>query len=245
MMIQSTAFVPVVVSLETILQHHIDVILSEYEENVCTHLLKKQFDVSEEVLTDFCYVLLDLSDGEQLFIVRVFFTGLVTTVLHTQIKKHQLHAHALELAYETISQLDSFTHMTEYIFFIPTFIDNIQKQLEQFDKLDYQNKYVNEALRLIQDHIFDRFLTVQWLADQLHISTTYLSSLFRICLGQTVHQYIMERKMNEIAFDIRYSSMTISQIREKYGYHNSSQFIQSFKKCKGITPLQYQRAWLN
>lgn len=245
MLIQDATFAPVIVSLETILQHHIDVILSEYEENVSSYLLTKQFDEAEEGLTNFCYVLLDLSDGEQLFIVRVFFTGLVTTVLHTQIKKHLLHPHMLELAYETISQLDSFTHMTEYLFFIPTFIEKMQKQLEQFNKLDYQNKYVDEALRLIQDHICDRFLTVQWLAEQLHISTTYLSSLFRLCLGQTVHQYIMERKMTEIAFDIRYSSMTINEIREKYGYPNSSQFIQSFKKWKGITPLQYQRKCLN
>lgn len=241
---ESNVTVNTVVTLDTILEHHIDILITEYEENIFFHLLKKQFESLDALLHDFCYILCDLPETEQHFIIRTFFTGIVTLTTHIQIQKQQLNANALATSYKTIATLHSFNYMSEFILYIPTFIDRLQDQLHDSQLIDSNNNYVHTAIQLIHERITDRLLTVQSLANELHISATYLSSMFRIYTGQTVHQYITEHKMKEIAFDIQYTNMPIYLIREKYGYENSSHFIQSFKKWKGLTPLQFQKQCL-
>src|SRR5699024_6353852 len=118
----------------------------------------------------------------------------------------------------------------------------IQQQFLHLHETYEYNHYVNRALQLIHEHICERYVSLSWLAQKLNISTTHLSSLFKRHTGQTVHQYIIEKTMEEVAFDLRYTNAPIHVIREKYGYENSSHFIRLFKRVKGVTPLQYQQA---
>src|SRR5699024_7872380 len=91
----------------------------------------------------------------------------------------------------------------------------------------------------IAENLTANKLSVNWLAEQLGISATHLGNLFKLQIGETVSHYITKRKMDEIIFELTYTNQSLKVIREKYGYHNHSHFIQHFKKLQGKTPLKF------
>jgi len=100
---------------------------------------------------------------------------------------------------------------------------------------------LDKALQLINENISSTKLSVNWLAEQLNVSTTHLSNLFRLNLGVNPSNYIAKRKITEITFELIHTSEPLAKIRKKYGFISHSHFIQFFKKHKGITPLKYRQ----
>ncbi len=229
------------IQIETILLFNIEQIITKYEQKVYHCLTTKEYEKSEKTLTDFCLELLELTDEEQVFIARTFFISLITDTIKIHTKKNQLHPKILSFSYETISIIEQYENLSEFILFIPTFVKRIANQIIGDQAIAIGNVHVEKALQLINFYLTNNCLTVQWVAKQLDISTTHLSNVFKLQMGETINQYITKRKMNEIAFEIQHSNVSMTKIQTKYGFVNQSHFIQQFKKVKGMTPLQYKQ----
>src|SRR5690625_3438235 len=221
------------IRLETILLFNIEQLITKYEQKVFHSLVKKEYDICGNYLSDFCLELLELTDEEQVLITRTFFISLITDIIRVQTRKNQLHPKMLSYAYETIATLETYENLTEYLLFIPTFIEQISNNLIGDHLIVEGNIHVDNALQLINNYLASDVLTVRWIADQLHISTTHLSNVFKLQMGENINKYIMKRKIDEIAFEIQHSNDSIKNIRKKYGFVNQSHFIQQFKKFKG------------
>ena len=229
------------IRLETILLYNIEELITEYEPKIFQSLVKKEYDKCGDYLSDFCFELLELTDEEQVFITRTFFTSLITDIIRVQTRKNQLHPKMLSYAYETIATIEKYENITEYLLYIPTFIERISTYIIGEQLIIEGNIHVEKTLQLINNHLASDVLTVRWIADQLDISTTHLSNVFKLQMGENINKYIMKRKIDEIAFEIQHSNDSIKNIRKKYGFVNQSHFIQQFKKFKGTTPLQYKQ----
>src|SRR5690625_2786483 len=229
------------IRLETILLYNIEELITEYEPKIFQSLVKKEYDKCGDYLSDFCFELLELTDEEQVFITRTFFTSLITDIIRVQTRKNQLHPKMLSYAYETIATIEKYENITEYLLYIPTFLNQISTYIIGDHLIIEGNIHVEKALQLINYHLASDVLTVRWIAEQLDISTTHLSNVFKLQMGETITKFIMKRKIDEIAFEIQHSNDSINNIRAKYGFVNHSHFIQQFKKMKGITPLQYKQ----
>ncbi|MBO1003348.1 helix-turn-helix transcriptional regulator [Pseudogracilibacillus auburnensis] len=229
-----------IISTETIIHFDLEKSIVDYERNLFSRLTRKEYEKCEEILTDFCFELLELQENKHVFINRIFFISIITDIILVYSRKNLLHPNILAHSYKTISTVERWETISEYILHIPWYIDQLKWLLSDHFLVE-GNIHVEKALQLINHYLIGDRLTVTWLAEQLGISSTHLSNLFKIQIGETISKYITKRKIEEITYELTYTNESLKTIREKYGFTSHSHFIQSFKKVKGVTPLQYMQ----
>lgn len=195
----------------------------------------------EEALSSFCYSILDLEETEQVFVARTVFVSIITDLLRTQGKKRALRPEILQEAYQMIYKIECWENISEFILGIQGFIDTIVDKILFYSPFFETCPHLDRAIRIINQHITNRDLSVSFLAEHLNLSTTHLSNLFRLNLGMNASDYIAKRKIAEITYDIVHTSLPLADIREKYGFISHSHFIQFFKRHQGKTPLKYRQ----
>lgn len=199
----------------------------------------------EHYLTSFCLSVLDLDEEHQVFIVRTTFISIITHLLSIQRNKDMLQLQTLSSAYEMIRTIESWKNVSQFILGIADFLNVIiDKLIINFPLLN-ANPILDNALQIINDNITNKNLSVNWLASKLGVSPAHLSNLFRLHLGKNTSNYIYERKISEIAYDLTHTTTSLADIRKKYGFASHSHFIQFFKRHKSLTPLQYRQHALN
>lgn len=229
------------ISVETILLFNLEALITKYETDLFNNLIKKEYERCQDILTQFCMELLDLSDQEQLFIARTFFISIITDTIRIQTRKNQLQPKTLSYAYESIAKIEKWDNISAYILAIPSFMNRLTTYIIADHVLFEGNIHVEKALQLIHHHLKNKQLSVHWLAKQLDISTTHLANVFKCQVGETISSYIMKRKIEEITFELTHTTKSLKEIRKMFGFSSDSYFIQFFKKLKGVTPLQFRQ----
>ncbi|MDO5572583.1 MAG: AraC family transcriptional regulator [bacterium] len=72
------------------------------------------------------------------------------------------------------------------------------------------------------------------------LSEGYLSRLFKKETGYSISDYIRNRKLDTARNMLTHSEYSITMISETLCFASQSYFISVFKKCVGMTPLQYR-----
>lgn len=208
------------------------------EQNIYAYIKNREFSKIEEILEGFCEELIDMEESIQLFVVRTYFTSIISNIISTLIRKERLSHRSLVFAYRSISYVESWNTLTEYLLAVPWFVEQV-KMLNEMNPFVSHNPYVEKALQIIQHNVTEHHLNVSWLAEELNISTTYLRNLFMIEIGQSASQYIYHKKIDEIVYELTHTNKSLSEVRKKFGFRNASHFSQYFKKGKKVTPLQF------
>lgn len=84
--------------------------------------------------------------------------------------------------------------------------------------------------------------TVGYLAKQLNLSPTYLSSLLKSLTGQNTQQHIHHKLIEKAKALITTSSLSISEIAYQLGFEHSQSFSKLFKQKTNQTPLTFRRS---
>lgn len=104
------------------------------------------------------------------------------------------------------------------------------------------SRYVVLAIDYIRAHVQEP-LTVESIANELSVNSSYLSKLFKKEMGKSISEYIRDSKI-EIAENIlRHLDDTSLQIANYLGFSSQSHFIQVFRKQTGMTPEEYRRQY--
>lgn len=214
---------------------------SVWNRNWTVLLHRRNKEELEQYLSSFCFSLLDLSEADQIFVARTVFVSMITDLLRLQSRKEMLQAELLAAAYEKIFEIESWENISQFILHIPEFLNLLVDDLLERAPVYNECPRVDQAVRLINEKITSRGLTVKWLTAELGITPTHLANLFRLHIGMNVSDYIAKRRVTEIAYDIVYTSKPLQEIRKKYGFASHSHFIQFFKRHKGKTPLKYRQ----
>ncbi len=101
---------------------------------------------------------------------------------------------------------------------------------------DPQKKYARYAKALI-DSSFMEPITIQEIADSLHIDRRYLTALFRESYGQTPKNYLMGLRLEE-ARSLLLQGFSATQAAEMAGFGDFSNFSKQYKQVFGHTPGQ-------
>lgn len=108
--------------------------------------------------------------------------------------------------------------------------------LQRLDDIleDYFN---NEAL-------IDRKLpTVQYLADRLNLSPSYLSDMLRSLTGQSAQHHIHDKLIEKAKQQISTTNLTISEIAFGLGFEHLSSFNKLFKAKTNLSPMEFRRSF--
>ncbi|MFI2743545.1 helix-turn-helix domain-containing protein [Zhouia sp. PK063] len=86
-------------------------------------------------------------------------------------------------------------------------------------------------------------LTVQAVADQMHLSPNYLSDLLRMHTGQNTQQHIQEKLIEKAKEKLATTNLSISEIAYEFGFLYPQSFSTLFKKKTNLSPLEYRQTF--
>jgi AraC-like DNA-binding protein len=85
--------------------------------------------------------------------------------------------------------------------------------------------------------------TVQFIADELHISSNYLSRLLRAVTGQTTQQFLQDKLMDFAKEKLSTTDLSVSEIAYELGFKHSQSFNKIFKTKTNQTPLAFRQSF--
>lgn len=105
---------------------------------------------------------------------------------------------------------------------------------------DERRLLVNNIILYIEENFF-RELSLEEIADFLHISYSYASRIFKEYTGQNYSVYLENVRIERAKRLIKEDERSVEKIGSLVGYSNSNTFIKVFKKHTGTTPGRYRK----
>jgi len=159
-------------------------------------------------------------------------------------------AEILKTAYKKLAQNDNekFKSNLEKIFsednlkelksfIIKTIIDLEMDKQKNPD--DAYKKVINNVIQIIEEEYFNN-PGLEYIAEKVYLSPTYLSYLFKRETGQSFLKYITQYRLNKAMELLLGTNMKIVEICSKVGYSKLSYFCMIFKNNFGMTPSKYR-----
>ena len=126
-------------------------------------------------------------------------------------------------------------------------IDHLKIALYENRKTEEQDaqeeRTITGIIRYMQEHL-DKEISLNILADEFHLSSQYISQLFKSEIGVNFLAYLTSIRMERAKKLLLATSLSIGEISEKCGYADYRVFTKAFKKEEGSTPSQYRRNFL-
>jgi AraC-like DNA-binding protein len=103
----------------------------------------------------------------------------------------------------------------------------------------YSDVRVRKALQIIDR---EPNQTISAVAQQLKLSKSRFSHLFKAETGTSVKSYVVSRRLRKAAHLLRATGMEIKEVAYLLGYQHGPSFTRVFKAQFGVTPNQYRKA---
>ncbi len=87
---------------------------------------------------------------------------------------------------------------------------------------------------------FHTNLTLNGLAQQFHVSPSYLSTLFKKETGQSFTEYLTQQRLAFAKKLLRETDLPINVVAAECGIADNNYFARIFKAQEGMTPAQYR-----
>ncbi len=98
----------------------------------------------------------------------------------------------------------------------------------------------NYVTMYVAEHYSDPTVSIELIADEIHLSASYVSTLFKKSMGIAFSQYLLQYRI-DVAKELLVSSREkISVISEKSGFGTYNNFVRMFKRKTGLSPSQYR-----
>ena len=150
-------------------------------------------------------------------------------------------AEAFELSSVYIQKMDRCTDAAGVVLLHDQMALDYAGRMRVKKKSSATSMHVSEAIDYIYQHVLER-ITVDELADVIHVSPNYLSRSFKQETGVSVSEYIRQRKIDAAKNLLRYSKYELAEIANLLSYSSQSHFIQQFRAAVGMTPKAYRDA---
>ena len=94
------------------------------------------------------------------------------------------------------------------------------------------------------DNVSERGLpTVQYVADCLHLSPKYLSTLLRLLTGQNTQQHIHAQLIAKAKEKLATTTLKVSEIAYELGFEHLPSFSKLFKAKTNLSPLEFRTSF--
>lgn len=102
---------------------------------------------------------------------------------------------------------------------------------------------------LLDDYFGNKYVknsglpTVQYIAEQLHLSPKYLTSLLRELTGQTTQQHIHEKLIEKAKEKLSTTDLSVGEIAYELGFEHLQSFSKLFKTKTNVSPLEFRQSF--
>ncbi|WP_019909328.1 response regulator [Paenibacillus sp. HW567] len=105
-----------------------------------------------------------------------------------------------------------------------------------------QNHLADQAVAYIREWYGKEGLSLQEVADHVHVSTTYLSTIFKKITGVNFSDFLTETRLQAAMEWLGKENLKTYEVAERVGYGNPQYFSVSFKKHTGMTPSEFRQS---
>jgi len=106
-------------------------------------------------------------------------------------------------------------------------------------EISNKRRNIENFLGLIDENC-SKNLPINYYAQQLNISSTYLNRLVNEVYDKSVSDFINERIILEAKRVIRFSTKSVKEISYELGFEDPSYFSRFFKKHANLTPVEFR-----
>ena len=99
---------------------------------------------------------------------------------------------------------------------------------------------VHAVIELLQTHYAERW-SLRRLADEIYISESHLSHLFRAHLGLTPLQYLERLRLEQAEKMLRFGSASITDVAAAVGYSDPEYFALRFRHYSTLSPHKFRK----
>lgn len=138
-----------------------------------------------------------------------------------------------------IRRIDLFESEEEVVALHKELVEEYAKRMRSIRKKTMYSKPVVVCLEYIYAHLHTK-ITLEALAKEAKLSSTYLSKLFHKEVGTSVSQYIMQKRIEAAEKMLRYTEFSSAEIANCLCFCSESHFISMFKRYVKVTPREYR-----
>ena len=107
-------------------------------------------------------------------------------------------------------------------------------------RADRHDSPVRNAIVYIADHLADD-LSLEAVARAANVSRFHLARLFRAETGSSVHEYVIEARMERARYLLAYTREPVGVVAGLCGFSEAGNFSAAFRKATGMTPSDFRR----
>ncbi|MBS5145189.1 MAG: AraC family transcriptional regulator [Butyricicoccus pullicaecorum] len=112
---------------------------------------------------------------------------------------------------------------------------------QERNQIEQKNETLIRQITEYLDHHYTESLSLAEIAKHMHISTSYLSHIFKRETGLSPIQYVIHRRIGEAQSLLMETNLPVHVIEERLGFGSSCHLTSMFKKYVGIAPREYRR----
>jgi len=152
---------------------------------------------------------------------------------------------------------------TEYVRIIDAFTQNIivahLEVLLSYAQRFYQRQFLTRGISshdmlsrlevVLQDYFTPEYMadnglpTVASIADALHVSPNYLSSLLKTLTGKSTQQHIQDKLIDHAKELLSTTGLSVSEIAYTLGFDYPQSFSKLFKSKTQLTPVEFRQSY--
>lgn len=106
-----------------------------------------------------------------------------------------------------------------------------------------KDNHVQRILKFINQNYMHQ-LTLDKVADYLHLNKYYMCHCFKEVTGFTINKYIANQRVEEGKKLLLSTEQSVGSISEQLGINNAVQFSRLFKQYVGISPQTYRKEYM-
>ncbi len=116
------------------------------------------------------------------------------------------------------------------------------KHIATLKKMKVFSKPVVLSMDYIYYHLHES-IKVTDIAKQVSLNPTYLSTLFKKEVGQSISDYINQKRVESASNLLKYSDYSYVDISNYLAFSSHSYFVSVFKRYTGLTPKAYRKKY--
>ncbi len=140
----------------------------------------------------------------------------------------------------------------------PIIVSQIETLLTYADRF-YQRQFItrkisnhqilNRLEKLLEDYfssddaVSNGLPTVQYLAERLHVSQSYLSGLLNVLTGQSTQQHIHNKLIEKAKEKLSTTASSVGEIAYELGFEHSQSFSKLFKAKTNLSPSEFRQSF--
>ncbi|QQO09843.1 response regulator transcription factor [Breznakiella homolactica] len=211
---------------------------SSLEEKLIQFLCRKDSEGIEQYMEQLAVLFSMQQDKKNVFIILYSLTGKIIKFLYDiDINMGEIRNDLLSL----YRNIDDYASSDELCTKFKHICLDICETMHQ-SRESYQNQLCKQVQEFIDSNYSNQDLSLSDIASYSNISSSHLSTVFKMVTGITISDAITAARINEARVLLSNTSFPIKDICERVGYSNQYYFSACFKKHTGITPSAFRSA---